>query len=68
MPLLVVQGKNDPRVPVTEAEQVVAAVRKNGGRVWYVVGKNEGHGFAKKKNVDYLQFVQALFLKKYLLD
>jgi len=54
-PLLIVQGKNDPRVPVTEAEQVLAAVRRNGLPVWYVLGKNEGHGFAKKPNQDYLQ-------------
>ena len=66
-PLLVVQGKNDPRVPVTESEQVVAKVRKNGGPVWYVVGKNEGHGFAKKPNQDYQQAVQVTFLRRYLL-
>ena len=66
-PLLVVQGKNDPRVPVTESEQVVAKVRKNGGPVWYVVGKDEGHGFAKKPNQDYQQAVQISFLRRYLL-
>jgi dipeptidyl aminopeptidase/acylaminoacyl peptidase len=67
VPILVVAGQNDPRVPVTESEQVVAAVRQNDVPLWYVVGKNEGHGFAKKKNVDYLQFARAMFLKKYLL-
>ena len=67
-PLLVVQGKNDPRVPITEAEQIVAEVRKNGGPVWYVVGKNEGHGFARKRNQDYDQAVRALFLERFLLD
>ena len=66
-PLLVVQGKNDPRVPATESEQMVAKVRKNGGPVWYVVGKNEGHGFAKKPNQDYQQAVQFTFLRRYLL-
>ena len=66
-PLLVVQGKNDPRVPITEAEQVVAEVRKGGGPVWYVVGKNEGHGFAKKRNQDYDQSVRVLFLRQFLL-
>ena len=66
-PLLVVQGKNDPRVPLTEAEQILAAVRKNGVPVWYVLGKNEGHGFAKKQNQDYLQYAQILFLKAHLL-
>ncbi|QEH38430.1 Prolyl endopeptidase precursor [Aquisphaera giovannonii] len=66
-PILVVQGQNDPRVPISEAEQVVAAVRKNGVPVWYVVGKNEGHGFARKANQDYLQAVEVLFLRRYLL-
>jgi dipeptidyl aminopeptidase/acylaminoacyl peptidase len=66
-PILVVQGQNDPRVPISEAEQVVAAVRKNGVPVWYVVGKNEGHGFARKSNQDYLQAVEVLFLRRYLL-
>jgi dipeptidyl aminopeptidase/acylaminoacyl peptidase len=66
-PLLVVAGQNDPRVPVTESQQIVAAVRQGGGPVWYVVGKNEGHGFAKKVNQDYLQAVEVLFLNRYLL-
>lgn len=66
-PLLVAAGKNDPRVPVTESDQIVAAVRKNGVPVWYIVGKNEGHGFQKRANQDYLQQVQVLFLKTYLL-
>ncbi len=67
-PLLVVAGKNDPRVPVTESDQIVATVRKNGAPVWYVVGKDEGHGFARKPNQDYLQSVEVLFLRRYLLD
>jgi dipeptidyl aminopeptidase/acylaminoacyl peptidase len=66
-PLLVAQGQNDPRVPVTESQQMVEAVRKSGGPVWYVVGKNEGHGFAKRVNQDYLQAVEVLFLSRYLL-
>jgi dipeptidyl aminopeptidase/acylaminoacyl peptidase len=66
-PILVVQGRNDPRVPFSEAEQLVAAVKKNDAAVWYVVGKNEGHGFAKKVNQDYLQAVEVLFLRKFLL-
>jgi dipeptidyl aminopeptidase/acylaminoacyl peptidase len=67
VPILVVQGKNDPRVPVTEAEQVVAAIRKGGRSVWYVLGKDEGHGFAKKVNQDYLMGVEVLFLRRHLL-
>ena len=66
-PILVVQGANDPRVPLSEAEQMVAAVRKNQTPLWYVVGKNEGHGFAKKPNQDYLQAVEVLFWKTFLL-
>jgi dipeptidyl aminopeptidase/acylaminoacyl peptidase len=66
-PILVVQGQNDPRVPISEAEQMVAALRKNGVPVWYVVGTNEGHGFAKKVNQDYLQAVEVEFLRRYLL-
>ena len=50
-PLLVVQGANDPRVPRSESEQIVAAVRRNGGEAWYVLALDEGHGFAKRSNV-----------------
>jgi len=66
-PILVVQGQNDPRVPISEAEQMVAALKKNGVPVWYIVGTNEGHGFAKKANQDYLQAVEVEFLRRYLL-
>ena len=66
-PILIVQGQNDPRVPISESEQLVAAVKKNGVPVWYVVGKNEGHGFARKVNQDYLQAVEVLFLRQFLL-
>jgi len=67
-PLFVVQGKNDPRVPVTEAEQIVAAVRANGTPVWYLLAENEGHGFARKENADYrfyalVKFVETVLLK-----
>jgi dipeptidyl aminopeptidase/acylaminoacyl peptidase len=63
-PMLIVQGQNDPRVPVTESEQMVAKIRANGGEVWYLVGLNEGHGFAKRDNIDYYQWAVALFLEK----
>ena len=66
-PLLVVQGKNDPRVPVTEAEQMVKALRDQGGMAWYLMAKDEGHGFAKKKNVDFQFLATIVFLKEYLL-
>jgi dipeptidyl aminopeptidase/acylaminoacyl peptidase len=66
-PLLVAAGQNDPRVPVTESEQIVTAVRGNGIAVWYILGKNEGHGFQKRNNQDYLQAAQVLFLQRFLL-
>ena len=65
-PLMVVQGKNDPRVPVTEAEQIVAQVRGNGTTVWYLRADNEGHGFARKENADYQFYATVLFLRQVL--
>jgi dipeptidyl aminopeptidase/acylaminoacyl peptidase len=66
-PLLVAAGANDPRVPVSESDQVVAAVEAQHVPVWYVVAKDEGHGFQKKANVDYLRTVSFVFLETYLL-
>jgi dipeptidyl aminopeptidase/acylaminoacyl peptidase len=66
-PLFVVQGANDPRVPRHEAEQIVAAVRKNGTPVWYLMAKDEGHGFAKKKNADFQLYATVMFVRDYLL-
>jgi dipeptidyl aminopeptidase/acylaminoacyl peptidase len=66
-PLFVVQGKNDPRVPYTEAEQIVAKVRELGTPVWYLRGENEGHGFARKENSDYLTWAMVLFMNENLL-
>jgi dipeptidyl aminopeptidase/acylaminoacyl peptidase len=63
-PLLVVQGLNDPRVPARESEQIVAAVRANGGEAWYLAAKDEGHGFRKKGNRDAYLAVLATFLAK----
>ena len=66
IPMLVVQGENDPRVPVTESEQVVEALRKEGKTVWYMNALNEGHGFRKKENSDVSQQVTLMFFEKYL--
>jgi dipeptidyl aminopeptidase/acylaminoacyl peptidase len=66
-PLLVVQGANDPRVPRTEAEQIVGAVRKNQTPVWYLLAKNEGHGFAKKENADFQFYTTVTFIREFLL-
>ncbi|MDQ3512011.1 MAG: alpha/beta fold hydrolase, partial [Pseudomonadota bacterium] len=60
-PLFVAQGKNDPRVPYTEAEQIVKAVRGNGQPVWYLLFNDEGHGFARKSNSDYFGAATMLF-------
>ena len=66
-PLMVVQGRNDPRVPWQEADQIVAAVSRNKVPVWYVTAENEGHGFAKKDNADYLFYMRIKFFEAYLL-
>jgi dipeptidyl aminopeptidase/acylaminoacyl peptidase len=66
-PLFVVAGKNDPRVPASESEQMVKVVRENGTPVWWLLGKNEGHGFRKKQNVDYQFYATVMFVKEYLL-
>lgn len=66
-PLLVVQGKNDPRVPYTEAEQIVARARANGSTVWYLRAENEGHGFARKENADYYFYSMVRFMQDTIL-
>ncbi|HZH44501.1 MAG TPA: alpha/beta fold hydrolase [Lysobacter sp.] len=66
-PLFVAQGKNDPRVPYTEAEQIVKAVRGNGVPVWYLLFNDEGHGFAKKRNADYFGAATMLFWQQHLI-
>jgi dipeptidyl aminopeptidase/acylaminoacyl peptidase len=65
-PLLVVQGLNDPRVPASESQQMVAKIRARGGEVWYLAAKDEGHGFKKKPNRDFYQKTIAAFLEKQL--
>lgn len=64
--LMVVHGRNDPRVPFYEAEQIAAKVRSSGRAVWTVFAGNEGHGFSKKDNVDYERAAEVLFLKTHL--
>jgi dipeptidyl aminopeptidase/acylaminoacyl peptidase len=66
--LFVVQGKNDPRVPQSEAEQLVRAVRARGRDVWYLLATNEGHGFRKKANSDFSTVAIVLFLREKLLQ
>jgi dipeptidyl aminopeptidase/acylaminoacyl peptidase len=52
-PLFIEQGMNDPIVPLSESEATVAALRKNGTPAWYLMAKDEGHGFVKEKNCDF---------------
>jgi len=66
-PLFVVAGFNDPRVPYTEGQQIVAAARKNSVPVWFLLGKNEGHGFAKKANADFQFYATVEFVREFLL-
>jgi len=63
-PLLVVQGLNDPRVPASESEQLVAKIREQGGEVWYLAAKDEGHGFRKKTNRDFYLKTAVTFLEQ----
>jgi dipeptidyl aminopeptidase/acylaminoacyl peptidase len=67
-PLFVIQGANDPRVPMSESVQMVEKIRSVGTPVWYMVAADEGHGFAKKVNRDYQLYAQILFMKEYLLN
>jgi dipeptidyl aminopeptidase/acylaminoacyl peptidase len=66
-PLFVVQGGNDPRVPRTEAEQMVARVKRNGSPVWYLMARDEGHGFRKKGNADFQFYATVMFMRQHLL-
>ncbi|NRD88642.1 S9 family peptidase, partial [Sphingopyxis sp. BSNA05] len=68
IPLMVVTGANDPRVPASEADQIVAAVRANDRPAWHLLAENEGHGFRKKANADYQFWASLLFWQKYLLN
>ena len=66
-PLFIVQGGNDPRVPKTEAIQMAQKVKENKGVIWYLEAKDEGHGFNKKNNVDFLRYASIQFINQYLL-
>lgn len=68
IPLMVATGGNDPRVPASEAEQIVDAVRAQGGSAWHVLAHNEGHGFNKRENRDFIFWAGVEFWKKTLFD
>ena len=63
--MLVVQGQNDPRVPVTESVQLVEALRANNQPVWYMNALNEGHGYARKENRDIYRQATMMFLQQH---
>ena len=67
VPMLVVQGQNDPRVPVTESEQLVNALRQQGRPLWYMNALNEGHGYKRKENRDIYQQAAVLFFERHLV-
>lgn len=64
--LFVAQGANDPRVPESESQQIVEAVRGAGHDVWYMLARNEGHGFRRKENRDVFFQLSVLFLDRHL--
>lgn len=66
-PMLILQGKNDPRVHYLESEQMVRALQKRSVPVWYLLAEDEGHGFRRKANQDYAFGIEVLFLRQYLL-
>lgn len=65
-PLLIIHGQNDPRVPVADATKFVNAT-KGRNVVWYILAKDEGHGFVQKENRDYRTYATILFVKEFLL-
>jgi dipeptidyl aminopeptidase/acylaminoacyl peptidase len=67
-PLFVIHGRNDPRVPVSEAEQIVDRLKTSGVPVWYLRADNEGHGFARKENADFQFYAMLVFLKQHLMS
>ena len=67
-PMFVIAGKNDPRVPLSESQQIAEALKKQGTPVWYLMAKDEGHGFRKKPNQDFQFYATVEFLQEHLLQ
>ena len=65
-PIFIIQGYNDPRVPYTEAEQILEAVKENEVEAWFLMAMDEGHGFRKKSNRDFQRESVTVFLKEVL--
>ena len=66
-PLFIVQGGNDPRVPASEATQMKDRIKEKGGTVWFLMAKDEGHGFQKKANADFQFYATVAFIREHLL-
>jgi dipeptidyl aminopeptidase/acylaminoacyl peptidase len=66
-PMFVIAGKNDPRVPVSESQQIADALKKQATPVWLLIAKDEGHGYRKKANQDFQFYATVEFLQEYLL-
>jgi len=66
-PMFIIAGRNDPRVPWTEGQQMTNALRNQNVPTWFLVAEDEGHGFAKKTNRDYLFAATVEFVERYLL-
>ena len=66
-PVMITAGKNDPRVPEAESDQMVKAIRANNGIIWYILGENEGHGFRRTSDQEYQFAAEAYFFQTYLL-
>ena len=67
-PVFAVVGKNDPRVPWTESRQIIDKLEAQGTPTWFLVANDEGHGYAKKKNRDFLFNAQVLFIDRCLVN
>lgn len=66
-PLMILQGASDPRCPKEQSDEMVKAVRKNGGTVEYLVYEDEAHGFRKRKNAIHAYEAILNFLDRHLM-
>jgi dipeptidyl aminopeptidase/acylaminoacyl peptidase len=67
-PMFIIAGRNDPRVSWKEGQQMTDALRKNNVPTWFLVAEDEGHGYVKKQNRDYLFAATIEFVEQYLLN
>jgi len=66
-PLFIIQGANDPRVPASEAEQILARIKSNGAEPWFLMAMDEGHGFRKQSNRTFMNEAVVMFYRQHLL-